>query len=498
MPTITGGNMPPVLKRVRSVEELLALEANLRLAHKDELLLFRGQTELPAEVRSKRARPNVTVLPDVEAGWSAFAAQMLEIPISRGHSGFVKAVLQHYGMATHFVDLTSDIAVAAWFATHRFSSERFSYIGNAFRFYDVATYSKIENGVGYVLVLALHDFDTLTRTERLYDLQKLPTTFVRPHRQKGWLMLDRPPTQPNPSQFWIGTIEIDASSFSHEPANGLFPSAADDSALAQLTSVPFVQVPLGYFRAAEKGGSPEGEPNIEDAKQIDSFCAAERLLKIPEYSSKVGGDTLRHKWDDFTLYEPHPMRMWKRWLSDLGAIHLGSKGNIRDCTKIMLSPSAKAILANSIQTACSWPALNNDGLFFTFAEVDHDKVSNHGPLYEGVWLQRDDDLIIETPMQADNETLSTTLGHAYLLREGKLVRQQMAAACPCPFPESHDERVGSVLRLSGLVAEGKIILLPHPRLWEWCYVAISGNDTQFLALTLRVLGRSYPRFKARR
>ena len=157
------------------------------------------------------------------------------------------------------------------------------------------------------------------------------------------------------------------------------------------------------------------------------------------------------------------MRMWRNWRSDLKDKYPERDANIGFATKISIAPGALSLLKSEANPGCSWPSVQSDNILFTFAALDHDKVSEHGPSY-GVWLHREGDLIIKTPIDSDEKVMSTCPGHGYLLREGRLTRVQIAQCCTCSLPETHDQRVFSVLQVSGLVREGKLLFLPHARL----------------------------------
>lgn len=487
----------PTIGPLKSAAELRRVEKRLRIENPSCLLLFRGQTRLHEHVRSGRARPDARIQPDIEAGWSAMAARMLGLSVDSSHRGLVKAILQHYGHATHYVDLTSSIVVAAWFASHQFATQQNGYIGSELRQFESATYSR-RSETGYILVLAIKDPVDLKERDRLFDLSALPPSFARPHRQHGWLMLDRPPTLPQPDHFWVATITIDCSSFEDAPTRTLFPPIAEDPAFGALLSLPFVQVPDAYFRDP-KSKKEEGG--------WDEWCFARRALAVPEYIEGEDRGTLYHKWTDVTLYEPHPIRMWRHWRFDLDKIYPGVSGNIGSTVKISISPSARRVLESALEADCAWPSLGADGIFFAFAELDHDKVIDHGPPYGGVWLQRDDDLVFEVPMEADRKELRVAPGHAFFLRNGRLSIQQTPNGCGCGSPESHEQRVSSVLRLSSLLRSGEVILLPHPVLGEWWYILITGGEHTVLqpqvaeartiihAVIQGIMGEEPPRMK---
>jgi hypothetical protein len=460
---------------VSSFNALDAAVQAIKAKHDGSLILFRGQNQVYDSIRSGRARPDYRPQPLVESGWSALASKLLGLPIQETHRGTVQAILQHYGCATNFVDVTSDLQVAAWFATHKYSSDSFTWIGNAFRMVDKAKYTALSGGRAYVLVLAIPNPEDLQHRDRLIDLSILPESFVRPARQSAWLLMDRPPTKPLPSDFWVATVELDLESFpvSEVATEQLFPPVEHDGAFYQLSRLPFAHIPTAYFKSdkEEEPGKEEqgGKPSLE------GFCMAKRLLNLPEYSEQHD-----HKWIDLTIYEPHPMRMWKHWRADLSKMYGGIPGDIRDTVKISISPTAKSKLDGAIDAKLAWPDLGSEGCFFTFAELDHDKVIEHGPDYHGVWLQRDSDLILEVPMSSDGETLSTHPGHPYFLRDGRLTREDMDAACKCGNPDSHDQRVASVLRLQHLVKNGEVILLEHPMFGDVWFYAITGDEAEVM------------------
>jgi hypothetical protein len=467
---------PEIFGPVKTLEEITKILLEISNRYPDRRILFRGQSRLHESIRSGRARPNVKVQKDVEAGWRSLAMRMLNLSGDRNSYGYARAILQHYGMATHFVDLTEDIEVAAWFATRKYSSKIMLYGGSTMRQYEHVLYEPSVEEDGCILVLAVAEAEKLCESGRLFDLSTLPVECARPHRQKGWLMLDRPPTEPTPNSFWVATIKVDAKAWTTRfKTTDLFPSPADDPAFGVLLSLPFVQVPAAYFSSNEDPEKPKSSDELR--REMESFCFSQRALSIPEYGNEIHDESIDHKWGDFTIYEPHHMRMWKWWRFDLESAHRGVKGDIKDTVKITLSPEAKEILFSVEGRKCSWPSLGSDGIFFTFAALDHDKVIDHAPPYYGVWLQRDDELIVETPMEADQDALNVMAGHSYFLQDGILKRQLMASACKCGKPETHDKRIRSVLQLSSLLEDGTLILLPHPLMADlgW-HVVIAGSE----------------------
>lgn len=442
---------------IESYEELESAIASVASAHPECLILYRGQRQLYDSVRAGRGRPNYHSAPLVESGWASLADKLLGLEDSR--PDLAQSILQHYGYETFFVDLSSDPKVAAWFATNDFSSERNLYIGNQMRLVNVASYEKPANSIGYFMVFAIPDPEALKDRGRLVDLSELDTDFLRPHRQQGWLLLDRPPTRPTPDDFLIATFELALPEFEVEIEAELFPTEDEDRAFAKMREMPYVQF-----------------DQYSDEDDENPTACAVRLLNFPEY--QFGNN---HKWNDVTLYEPLPMREWKIWRANLRDAVDGPDADIKDTTKISISPTAYELLEGADSAPLKWPELGKDGLFFTFCQLDHDKYIDHGPPYQGVWLQRDSDLIFETPMEVVDDSLSVLGGHPFFFKDGVIERQEMPKSCRCDHPETHNKRLEMMLRIQHLVEGRKLILLPHPYFSEDWFYLITGTERDFLA-----------------
>jgi hypothetical protein len=64
-------------------------------------------------------------------------------------------------------------------------------------------------------------------------------------------------------------------------------------------------VPVAYFRdEPEKTGYAEQQSH-------EKFCLASRVLDFPEYLKSPTDEAINHKWEDFVIFEPDPMRVWK-------------------------------------------------------------------------------------------------------------------------------------------------------------------------------------------
>lgn len=368
---------PCILRPVENLPELEATIARLKEAHPGYSFLYRGQTTLHPKIRASKTRDLRATNLEVETGWRTLAFGMLGLPYAEGTSRFAEAILQHYGAPTHYIDLTHDLEVAAWFAVHQAKRDTQTYIGSCFRRFTYICYKRVQVEHGYVLVLALPNRESLVDSDLLFPLKDLPEHFVRPNRQKGWLMLDQPPIIPNPNDFWICSIPIVAKTFGTDlTSEYLFPGVDEDPAFRTLATLPYVQVPAGYFPSeSEKEGGREDQ-------SLETLCFGWRALDLPEYLKSPRDEVINHKWNDFVIYEPHPMRMWRNWRSDLKDKYPERDANIGFATKISIAPGALSLLKSEANPGCSWPSVQSDNILFTFAALDHDKVSEHGPSYE--------------------------------------------------------------------------------------------------------------------
>ena len=112
---------------VQSADELGAFIDALGNGH-----LFRGQT---CEYLDATGQPNIATTfarhgcqPPHMLRWSHYARVILQA-FAKGFDdsddpATDEAILQHYGWRSFFVDATSSPGVAAWFAGHRYSSQR--------------------------------------------------------------------------------------------------------------------------------------------------------------------------------------------------------------------------------------------------------------------------------------------------------------------------------------------------------------------------------------
>jgi len=431
---------------IQSEKDLLDTIAEIRAKIPDtSLLLFRGQTRLYDKIRSGRARPDIVVVPEVENGWNTIVNRLTK---KTSTTKFNQAILQHYGLPTFYIDLTSDPLTAAWFACSRYEELKPTmWIGNTFRFQDETTYNLIKDDIGYIFVLEIPHYKEMISKNELFDLAH-EDIFLRPKNQSAYLMLDQPPRLPNPNSFIVDTLEIDRSKFTtSKTLKELFPNPKNDKGYASLLDVPYVQLPSYYYSSKEKKEQSEEE----DKMSIDMdkfFVVGKRAIKIPLYvESKDDLFEFNPKWKDTVIYEPSPFRLWKTEKFNIADIHEGQNGIFGDTAKITISPVAfNNLIRDSSEIELAWPLVNSNSIFFTKAVLDHDKVIDHAPPYFGIWLHKDNDLILELHLAADEEEMEMQLGHAFILENNKLTYVKVDKECDCGKPEDHVHTISSLLK----------------------------------------------------
>jgi hypothetical protein len=463
----------PILGRVSSETDLFALVRTLWAARADRLILFRGQSALYDRVKSGRARGR-HVVPEVATAWSRLAARMLGLSSHDApEARMSQAILQHYGLPTNFVDLTSDAGIAAFFATSEFRTTLMNWVGTDFRSFERVTYRPLADGDGHVLVLAIPDAEKLEKVRHLFCLTYLPREVLRPHRQLGWLFYDGPEATFDLNEFVLGTIAIDRTTYNSArfSQDQLFPPPSEDVAYRDLLGFPWVQVPTLYFPdPPDKESKKPIHPQLE--KAFERHCFAYRALQTLEYFDDGKQAGYDHKWDDLTLYEPHPVRMWRGWHHDLSQRFPQWSGDIADAVKITLSEHVRELLEASADAPLRWPDVEANDIFFSFSQWGHDKVIDYAPPYHGVWLHQDGEWIVETLTEADEDRLALLAGLVFALSDKGLQVREMTGSCECGNAQSHLDRVKAMLRLSALVSSGDITFVPHPVLLPRWYVAV--------------------------
>jgi FRG domain len=461
----------------KSLANLSEIRQVLSERYPKHVLLYRGQNNCHGEIRSGLSRPHVELHEEVERGWSVITGIVLgDEGASHRSQPFRRALMQHYGLPTNYIDLSASIEVAAWFAKNERKVHSQVWGGEPPRLDEIVQYAGRDEGLGYIVVLAIPEDRGLKGSDRLFDLTRIDG-LLRPNRQSAWLILDHQPLLPDPNDFWVDTIEIDCSTF--EPplsTKFLFPPPAEDPAYKILLGFPYVEAPWPYLHNSESIEAKALRPLKEYAKERGfpdaALRIARRAIAVPEYYD--GGEPyLDHKWADETLYEPPPMRLWKNWQFELSDLHPGIAGNISQSVKLTVSPRAMDTLRRRPgRSRLAWPKLGSNDLLFTFSQIAYDKVDDLTWPFEGVWLHRKGDLIIEHQVTADIEALRVHPGLTYTLVGGRLRRESAHSECPCKKPRSHDRRTRAVLKLPSFIETEYAAIVPHPSgISEW-YIVI--------------------------
>lgn len=457
---------------ITSEEDLLKLVEGLKAEIPiTSLLLFRGQTKLYDKIRSGKARPDAFVIKEVENGWNTIVNRL-----TNTHNNDLKynqAILQHYGFPTYYIDLTKDPLTAAWFACNDYKPLKPTmWIGNTFRIHDETTYSKIEEGIGHLIVLEIPEYKKMIEANQLFDITH-ESKFLRPKSQDAYLMLDHPPRLPNPNNFIKKIIEIDRSKFSSSKTlKGLFPHPNSDKGYAELLDVPFVQLPSYYMKDKSKKDEPEDETSISLDKH---FLIGKRAIQIPFYTeTKEDLFNFNPKWKDTVIYEPSPFRLWKTETFNLSEIHEGQQSVFGETSKITISPIAfNKLVTDYPDIEYAWPEINSNSIFFTKAVLDHDKVIDHSPPYFGIWLHKDNDLILELHMISDDdENIQIQLGHAYTFTNNSIDYVKVEKECDCNKPEDHLDIIKSMLKIPSLIKKQEVALAQHAFMIDKWYVLI--------------------------
>jgi hypothetical protein len=452
-----------------SKKALSVLSEELAKEYPNQILLFRGQNNLFPSVRSGRARYEGQFNHNVDHCWSVVAGYIIGSSDQEDTRHLRKAVLQHYGFVTEYVDLTSDIHIAAWFALNEYQFKDIVWAGGPPRRFKQVRYTPRKQGKGYVIVMAVPHDHLSAEPRNLFDVSNI-LNLIRPARQQAWLMLDRAPSH-DPNAFWAATIEIDCEDVRIPMTTSeLFPSTEDDPGYRALLSFPFVQAQSSLLES--EGSDSATEIHRVLLKNSIPYFAT-RSIDAPEYVNEFGHGYYDHKWQDSTLFEPPSMQNWFRWSFRLQNRYVGLNGDIGNAKKISVAPNAHEILASKdFQATLGWPDIGAEDLLFTYSQHAYDKVDDMTWPFRGVWLHRDQELILEHPVTADVDKLNVHAGHAYILREGELVRRSFEGACQCDAPATHDTRVRSMLSLNSHLDRERIILLPHPMNLKNCYIAL--------------------------
>lgn len=455
--------MKEIERLIRSESELEEEINKIRSKLEDhELMLLRGQTNFYPTLKSGKSRPNVFVNQEIENGWNSLVGRLLSSK-EQPHvpTEMRQAILQHYGLYTHFLDVTSNPKVAAWFACNEYEKLKpLIFGGTSMRFIKRVKYNELLNGFGYLSVLIIPEYKDLIENQKLLDISE-PINFLRPKNQNAYLLYDRRPLEPNVNSFWKYNLKIDRTKFrSSYKMRDLFPDPNSDSGYKNLIDVPYVQIPPSILGPSKE---EEGEDQ-ETLDSLDHYCFADRAIEITEFIENEQDDGgINHKWGDFVLYEAYPFRTWFKYSLKLEDKFENISGDFCDSSKITVSPQVQKY-AESVHEHVykEWLQIESNDLFFTYSQLDHDKVIDLKPPFKGVWLHREFDLIIATEFSSDGESIKPKFIAAFLLNDGMIKLQEIESI---KYPKNRKnliKRLSGLLSLHGLIKSGQLVFVPHP------------------------------------
>ncbi len=421
-------------------------ELKAQLGRYGDNFLFRGQTaeylvDGAPNLNSSFARSGC--VPPLMLKWVFYATELLR----RGGFDttcpstmhFVEGLLQHYGWRSFFVDLTSDPAVAAWFASHGFHSKRqFAIAENASEEPVMlmslnASYLHHE-GPGHLYIL---DKTALAAAgHELISLEEELTTDCpsRFQRQKAWLagiFREQRRLSVDAIAAKIGApaavFAALSNSAGYQETDDLFPSPRDDALLANLLDLPWLKMP-----------SPPGAP----------FPFYQRSLEIPEYHDSYK----KHLPPTATLYTPI-------WLSDMRSPEAGEL-NIRvPETAFYAHPDggggmpqlAKLLEENHLLQ------IESEGL------ICYPALPNSLRREKGIWVQRKGASLVEVSgvsidYDSDQPTgFGVDKGYTYELTGKGVVRREAETDCPCGDPARHEHHLRALKAVEQMLGEGKVV-----------------------------------------
>ena len=264
------------------MSELLPVCELIMMSKSDpERFVFRGQTRnyrkngkisMPTSFARRGCNPLVM------QKWIHFCTDI--IASHSGPGGFepnhdeVQALLQHYGWRSFFVDTTCQVAVAAWFALHKFDGkDNFIVTEDCHEqgvmcHHLVADYSQHAHS-GFLYLIDLRILEDLSVGIETLDRVRW-SDFVTRYERQSAIMVG--PCDSIPENAIIAYSEVCNEELVELSAgltqDHLFPSRIEDIIYDMLLSAPFQKVDIG----ADKG--------------LGQFGVYKRSLVIPEYDYK--------------------------------------------------------------------------------------------------------------------------------------------------------------------------------------------------------------------
>lgn len=404
----------------------------------EKIILFRGEFNDYPSIISGRSRPKFAEIEYRKQAWNYISDCILS-PRNL-NSNLAPAILQHYGYATDYVDLTTDLDVAIFFATQKLEFQR-SIFGNAPpRPLNKAKYHPHSSGYGIIHIFQFPK--SLLESKILVDLSTLGSSFLRPQKQSGYLFKLPEPTNNNIQQYSHFRLNIDRSQIaSVHREEDLFPSNQADEVYGELVNFKY----LSFYN---KGTH-----------------FAFNLLDLPLYTS-CDRD---HKRDDLTIFSPEAYFHFQALNIDAAiSDSIWTNCEIKDSEKIMVSERTW----NSIKVSMDCFDFHDFDFFTTpiFVEICqdyHGKYEISEPPFVAHYLMKtaDNRLIKLLTFIADSEKEVPSIYNSHTFAVGpnnKLIHQAIEGDCTCESPLSHLNDLLKVMFVILSLGSQPEIGVPHP------------------------------------
>jgi hypothetical protein len=355
--------------------------------------------------------------------WSKYAGNLLETYVgsSAKSNDFTQALLQHYGWRSFYIDCSSNPAISAWFASHKYSEpggiemcedceERPVWLKKRKAQYDFA------DGEGHLYVISKAASE---RTVGLIDLAAIKIEGARPRTdsQDAWL-LGPLRKQSVPPDCLLAQISGPRSVFKEFAREGgftstesLFPPASEDPILKSLLSLPWVEIPL-----------PPGIP------------AYKRALDIPEYH------------DSYIKISPASMAFYR----GQSVAALGSIDGVIDAGIVVKTPEV-AFYGTPNRPWAVYRQIEkllqkHKSVAFEIDDLVRHVQQRDGSLYQKgvVVISHGSNLVEVCELMVDHpgqELLRADINNGYYYRiddRGVWLREKNGADCTCGNDEFHD------------------------------------------------------------
>ncbi len=255
--------------------------------------LFRGQSR---EYFDDQARPHLSTsfnrqgcVPPLMLKWS-HVAQAILTAFVKGYVGdsdlaVDQAILQHYGWRSFFLDASSNPAVAAWFAGHRYHTEPCGeLIEDAFELPLMIRRERASYGAGEgdSVLYALSRQELRARNIQAVDLVEIMTASGQPRYLAQSAFMVGPLQAALPAEAIVARIIAPAALFRDYAsrtdgmdAASLFPPPTADPVLAALLAMPWIRPSLAVIgdMGVFTRGLPLPEHHVETVRRTGAGTA---------------------------------------------------------------------------------------------------------------------------------------------------------------------------------------------------------------------------------